>query len=275
MRVRINILGCRVLEKLDVVVCSKDRPENLAVCIPRFSKQLRYDNFYVFEGSLNPRKKLLSSIEKEYGVKVVFVPKLKFGAVRALIMEHCTSDYVAMVDDDILLGKNWLDGLLSEFKKDDVVAVSSKLIYGDGLVRKLCLANLRTAGGSGGAAIYDRKAILSLGNFDKRIHRGEDMELELRIDEKGKRWFKSQKVFAFHPVNLKDYLNRPKANVCGWNFIMKYSKNKWKFMTIRFASVFVMPVYYFWKTFDLRIAGCHLIYKAKALLYFLSRRYDE
>lgn len=261
--------------KLDLVVCSKDRPENLAVCVPRFSKQVKHNTFYVFEGSLNPDKTLLNSLERDFGIKVVYVPRLKFGAVRALIMEHCSADYVAMVDDDIFLSKNWLDGLLSEFGKADVVAVSSKLIYGDGLIRKLSLANLQTSGGSGGAALYDRKAVLALGNFDKRIHRGEDMELELRINEKGKRWFKSQKVFAFHPVSWKDYLNRPKANVCGWNFIMQYSKSKWKFMTIRFASVFVMPVYYFWKTFDLRIAGCYLIYKAKALFYFLSRRYDE
>jgi glycosyltransferase involved in cell wall biosynthesis len=260
--------------KLDLVVCSKDRPDNLAECIPRFSKQVPHDSFYVFEGSLNPNKTVLNRLEQDYGVKVVYVPGLKFGAVRALIMEHCSSDYVAMVDDDIFLSYNWLNGLLMDFEKPDVVAISSKLIYGDGLVRKLSMANLQISGGSGGAALYNRKAVLALGNFNSSIHRGEDMELELRIQRNGKRWLKSQKVYAYHPVSLMDFLNRPKANVCGWNFIMSYSKHKYWFITKRFASTFVMPVYYFWHTFDLRVAGFWFIYKMKALLYYLSGKYS-
>jgi len=237
------------------------------------SKLVPSKKIYVFEGSLKPNNSVLKKLTERFNVEVVKVPYLKFGAVRNLIMKRCTSRYVAMIDDDIFLEHDWFKTLMQEFDGSNVVAVSSKLIYGDGLIATLCEANKRTSGGSGGAAIYDREAILEIGNFNMNIHRGEDMELELRIHNAGKRWVKSQKTRAHHPVTLKQFLDRPKANVCGWNFIMQYSKLKWKFMGKRFASTFIMPIYYLWKTFDPRIATIWFTYKLKCLLYYLSRRY--
>jgi glycosyltransferase involved in cell wall biosynthesis len=231
------------------------------------------NNIYIFEGSLHPNWTILDKLKNRFNVKVVLVPYLRFGAVRNLIMLTCKSDFVAMVDDDIQLEKDWFKVLMNEFADSKVVAVSSKLIFGDGVVAKLCWANKRTSGGSGGAAIYDRKAILELGNFNEKIHRGEDVELELRILNVGKKWVKSQKTRAYHPLTILEFLDRPKANVCGWDFIMKNSTCRVKFMLKRFASTFIMPVYYFWGTFDFRCAGLWLIYKMKALLYYLSGRY--
>lgn len=261
--------------KTDIVVCSKDRPENLLSCIPRFSKQIPHSAFYIFCGSLCPNKPILELLEQDYGVKVVYVPKLKFGAVRALAMEHCSSDYVAMVDDDIELSEGWFDGLISEFHNPNVVAVSSHLVFsGDKITNKLSKANKRTSGGSGGAAIYNRKDILGCGNFNSAIHRGEDMELELRIQMAGKKWLKSQKISAYHPISsVMEFLSRPSSNVVGWNFIMQYSKRKWLFIAKRFASIFIMPIYYLWQTGDLRVSGVWFIFKLKAMLSYLSGRY--
>lgn len=260
---------------VDVVVCTKDRPQLLPPCIAMITKLIPCINIYVFEGSLKPNWKVLNQLKDQFGTKVVLVPHLKFGAVRNLIMTSCTSKFVAMVDDDITLEKDWFPTLMSELKGEKVVAVSSKLIFGEGAVKKLSWANKRTSGGSGGAAIYDRKAVLSLGNFDKNIHRGEDMELELRIHAAGKRWVKTQRTCAYHPITLQEFLERPKANVCGWDFIMRYSKHRVTFISVRFASTFIMPIYYLWQTLDLRCAGIWFIYKLKSLIYYLSGRYRE
>lgn len=258
---------------IDVVVCTKDRSHLLNDCTSMIDRLIPHKNIYVFEGSLKPNWKILNLLKDKFGIKVIHVPHLKFGAVRNLVMTTCKSDFVAMVDDDIRLEKDWFNVLMKEFEDQRVVAVSSKLIFEDPVISKLSWANKRISGGSGGAAIYDRKAILELGNFDDNIHRGEDMELELRIQATGEKWLKSQKTCAFHPTTVKEFLDRPKANVIGWDFIMRNSKHRTRFMAKRFASTFVMPIYYLWRTFDLRCAGIWFIYKMKSLLYYLSGRY--
>lgn len=258
---------------VDVVVCTKDRLDQLLGCIPMIRKLIPYAKIFVFEGSLNPNWRVLDALKDKYDVEIVSVPHLTFGAVRNLVMKTCRSDYVAMVDDDIRLKPDWFEVLMQEFSDSKVVAVSSKLIFENALISKLSWSNKRTSGGSGGAAIYDRKAILEIGNFNEKIHRGEDMELELRIQAAGKLWLKSHKTWAYHPTTVKEFLDRPKANVIGWDFIMRNSTHRTKFMVKRFASTFIMPVYYFWKTFDPRCAAVWFIYKMKSLLYYLSGMY--
>jgi len=258
---------------VDVVVCTKDRPDRLLECIPMIHKLIPYAKIFVFEGSLNPNRNVIDILNTQFNIEVVLVPHLTFGAVRNLVMKTCSSDYVAMVDDDIRLKPDWFEVLMQEFSDSEVVAVSSKLIFENALVSKLSWSNKRSSGGSGGAAIYDREAILELGNFNEKIHRGEDMELELRIEAAGKLWLKSHKTWAYHPTTIKEFLDRPKANVIGWDFIMQNSTHRTKFMVKRFASTFIMPVYYFWKTLDPRCAGIWFIYKIKSLVYYLSGRY--
>jgi len=261
---------------IEVVVCTKDRPEKLEACVPRFKEQIPFDTFTVYEGSKFPSKDVIEKLEP-LGVNFQYVHGKLFGAVRKAALVNSQADYVAMVDDDIFLSKDWFKGLMREFKDPDVVAVSSRLIYtGHPVLESLYKGNTRTSGGSGGAAIYKRKAIVDLGNFSDEIHRGEDMELELRIQAAGKKWRKSQSVYALHPVeSLREFLQRPKANVVGWNYIMRYSQHKWRFIGKRVASTFLMPIYYFWKTGDPRTAAVWFIYKWRALSSFLSGEYER
>ena len=266
------------LPSVDIVICTKDRPDKLRGCIGRFKRQIPHQRIIVYDGSAHPDRETLAYLKQFSDVEVRFVNGLLFGAVRRLALEESTAEYVAMVDDDIYLSPGWFDGLMMDLESDpQAVAVSSKLVYtGHPIVQKLSQSNLRTSGGSGGAAIYNRHAVIELGNFSSNIHRGEDMELELRIQAAGKRWRKSQQVYALHPVgSVKEFLGRPSANVVGWNYIMAYSKHKWLFMAKRFASTFVMPVYYLWSTGDLRASGVWFIFKLKAMLSFLSGRYQR
>lgn len=266
------------LPTVDIVICTKDRPEKLRSCVSRFKRQIPHQKLIVYEGSLQPDKATLKYLEQFEDVEVRFVPHLLFGAIRKAALACSTADYVAMVDDDIYLCEGWFDGLLMEMEKDPyAIAVSSRLVYvGHPVVQKLSQANQRCSGGSGGAALYDREAVLAVGNFSENIHRGEDMELELRIQGAGLKWKKSQCVYALHPVgSIQEFLGRPNANVVGWNFIMQHSKHKWLFMTQRFASTLIMPFYYLWRTGDLRVSGVWFIFKMKALLSFLSGRYQK
>lgn len=256
---------------VDLVICTKDRDNLLAECVSRYASQLDYNNIIVMDSTADPDMNMLKKID---GVTWVFTPDVKLGYARNTALKHCSSDYVAMLDDDLLVSDQWQAQLLPAFYDPDVVAVSSKIIYGEGFIAKLFHSGLRERGGSGGCAIYNRKAVIELGGFNENIHRGEDTELERRIEKNGKKWIRNQDVLAFHPLTVKEFLVRPRANVCGWNFIMKHSQSKLKFIAKRFASIWVMPVYYFWRTLDPRILGCYFIYKLTSMLYYLSGRYD-
>lgn len=263
--------------KIEVVVCTKNRPEKLASCVPRFKKQIPYDQFTVYEGSEHPSKPVIEHLEQEHDVTFRYVPQKLFGAVRHDSIAQSDADYICMVDDDIYLSKGWFEGLMRGFSDPNVVAMSSKLIYtGPKLLQRIFESNLKVSGGSGGASIYDRRKVLECGNFSNKIHRGEDMELELRIHAAGKKWVKNQRVKAYHPIDsISTFLRRPYANVVGWNFIMQYSKHKWRFIAERFASLLFMPSYYAIKTGDPRAFGVWFIYKWRALSCFLRGKYQR
>lgn len=254
--------------KIDFVICSKDRTDKLLVQIPALNK-LPHNELWIYEGSLKPDLDRLRKLKEKYGVRIILVPYLKFGNVRAKVMEYSTADFVAMVDDDVKLCPNWLELLMSEFKDKDVAAASSKIIYDWKFLKKMCFKNIRGTGESGGAAIYKRDAILALGNFNKKIHVGEDMELKLRVNKLGRKWVRSRHAYALHPITLKEYLNRPKGYAIGWKFIMSYNQRKWRFLLTRFGAIFVMPFYYFLQTGDLRVLGVYFLYKLNAMISFL------
>lgn len=268
-----KIKGWLGLVSVDVVVCSKNRNELLVDCFDRIRRVVPCRFMFLYDGSDVPDLDVYKVLVG-LNVKIISVsPDMRFGAVRAKIMNEVNADYIAMIDDDIILQSNWFNALMNEFKCSRVVAVSSNLIFSDPILAKLGRANKRVSVVSGGAAIYDRKAILEIGNFNPNIHRGEDMELELRINACGKRWVKSNLTFAVHPLTIQEFLRRAKCNVVGWDFIMKNSKYRFKFLVVRFGSCFVMPVYYFFKTFDLRASGLWMVYKFQSLLYWLSGKY--
>lgn len=260
---------------IDAAVCTKNRPRKVDSALLRIKDIKGINQIHVFDGSENFQN-IITRKEKHKNVNIVVIPsEMLLGAIRNFIFTHIKTKYIAMIDDDIILEKGWIEVLMKEFQNSNVVAVSGKIVYVGGLLKKIFMANKRTTGGSGGAAIYDREAILNLGNFNKNIHRGEDIELELRIRASGKKWVKSQQIHAFHPSSLTEFLNRPKANIIGWDFIMKESKQKTSFILERFASTLIMPFYYTFRTLDPRAGGIIFIYKFKSLYYYLTKKYLE
>ena len=244
----------------------------------RLNALLPEAKIYFYEASEEPNYDVLHKAAHQFHTYTVFVsPTAKFGSVRARVMKERSADFIAMIDDDVILSRDWFEVLLEELENPDVVAAGSLVTYLDdkGILRKLSdKAALRFSGGSGGASIYKRKEILALGNFNEKIHRGEDMELKLRVDAAGKKWITCRKTQCFHPMkNVLQFLEKPKANVIGWDFVMQHSGHKFRFMAERFGSTLVMPIYYLFSTKDARCAAVWAVYKWKSLLYYLSKRY--
>lgn len=264
--------------KLDVVICTKDRPEQLKRSVAMCNQLLPYRRLYVYDGTVNKDEELLQYLTDKYGVYVVDVKGLTFGAVRNLAMKATDADYVAMIDDDITLTWSWLSGVMKKFEDPKVAASQGRLIYGSGnnLIRKLSENARRDDGGSGGASIYDRKKILEVGNFNKNVHRGEDLELKLRLQAKGYKWAKNVEVRAYHPVtSYRAWLDRPRADAVGYEFIMRNTGHRTRFMFERFGSFLVMPIYYLWTTRDPRCSALWLAYRFLGIYHYLRGNFAK
>ena len=244
----------------------------------RISNTIPNPNLHIYEGSLKRDWNILDELKDRFNANVVLVYGLKFGAVRNLALKSCKNDYVAMIDDDIVLGCGWFRRVFSRFKENDVVASQGKIIYGSNgsVVNKLSKASLRDSGGSGGASIYDRKQILSLGNFNKEIHRGEDLELKLRINNSGFKWAQNINAVVYHPISdIKSFLWRAKVDVSGYKFVLKHSKNRTRFFIERLGALLIMPTYYLWRTRDLRCFGVWGLFRFLGLWYFLTNNCED
>ena len=259
--------------KIDVVICSKDRPELLRKCTQQIFELIPYNKIFVYEGSVR-KDVILETIAQEYNIKIVDVQGLQFGAVRNMAIINSNADYIAMIDDDIILTHDWFFKVMGMFKNENVAASQGRLIYGtNNIMTKISENALRDDGGSGGASIYDRKKILEIGNFNKKIHRGEDMELKLRMQCHGYVWAKNVNALSFHPVDtVKSFVNRSKADVVGWKFIMENSNNRTRFLIERFVSCLIMPIYYMWKTFDPRCGAIWALFRWKGMFQFLLNK---
>lgn len=263
-----------------MVIGSKDRPGLLIRAVQQVEREIPYENLFIYEGSEDPDLGLLSWI-KEHIRNVTIFPAygMSFGQFRSDGMSRSKADFVAHIDDDIILSKNWFSLVISRFQDPRVLASQGRLIYGTddrNPVTKLSRMALRDEGGSGGASIYDRKKVLEIGNFDPRVHRGEDMELKLRTQKAGYLWVKENSAVAFHPVgSVLEFIRRPRGDVVSWDFIMQYSSNRSRFFLERFGSCLIMPFYYGWKTRDLRCFGTWGLFRLVGLVSFLTKKYKK
>jgi glycosyltransferase involved in cell wall biosynthesis len=111
-------------------------------------------------------------------------------AARLMGAEAAVSDWVALVDADVVLPDGSLAGLVEEFKADGYTALQAGLhSVGGGEYWGEALANHHRTGRSKSwfglvATIFERDQLLRHG-FDDRFASGEDIELRWRLKEAG------------------------------------------------------------------------------------------
>jgi len=192
-----------MVDKLSIIVCSKDRHEELNLLID-----------VLHELTLAQQQAELIVVEDVSGCfPPVFEPNAKadiyiqmdktndgFGAIRQRGVEAASGDIIVFIDDDCMPCAGWLETLLLPFADQDVVAVGGGILPQDGgmVAQATALIGL-PAGGlprlllsnkepscsdllSTGNLALRRSAVLAAGGFDTR-HRfgGEDQQLVAKL----------------------------------------------------------------------------------------------
>lgn len=174
----------------DVIVLDIDGVEMLRACLDSIYAQtvpprrvIVYDN-----GSRVPTRDARATVirsETNRGFA---------GGVNAALA-HCESEYVALVNNDVVLDRDWLTSVIAALDRNPKVAAVQTVIrrdertidgagidWSDGTIRQIAYPKSRVDGVSATAALY-RRALL---HFDERFFAYyEDVELSARLREEG------------------------------------------------------------------------------------------
>lgn len=182
------------LPSATVVVCTRDRPEDLAKCLP-FLARLVERGVEVLIVDNCPSDKRTEQLVKGYsGIGYIYEPHPGLNVARNRGLRAAQSEIVAFIDDDAIPDAGWLDALRRNFV-DPMVAVVTGITlpieletpaqqwfektnsFGRGYVRRIFEASLTSVLGSGqaGAGVnmaIRREAVAEIGLFDEALDGG-------------------------------------------------------------------------------------------------------
>ncbi|MBE1547954.1 GT2 family glycosyltransferase [Mycobacterium sp. OAS707] len=112
------------LPPISVVVCTRDRPEQLRDVIKNLT-ELPYPEYEVLVVDNNPASGLTPPVVEAFAganVRLVSAAGSGLSIARNTALKHAHFDIVAFTDDDVIVDPNWLDNLAFGFGRDERVA---------------------------------------------------------------------------------------------------------------------------------------------------------
>ena len=111
---------------ISVVVCTRDRPQQLDQCLAALSR-LEYSAYDVVVVDNAPRNERGQDVALRWGVRYLTEPVGGLSRARNRGARACETEIVAYIDDDAVAEPDWLSALAREFE-DPLVAVATGAI---------------------------------------------------------------------------------------------------------------------------------------------------
>lgn len=109
-----------------VVVCTRDRPDNLARCLAAI-KRVEYPLQVVVVDSA-PQAFPAGAVAERFGTGYLLEPRAGLSRARNLGAVACSGDIVAYTDDDSLPDVNWLRAMMGHFADPEVAIVTGRIL---------------------------------------------------------------------------------------------------------------------------------------------------
>jgi GT2 family glycosyltransferase len=222
---------------LTVAICTKDRTENLARCLksllklqqPKSAGSPRFEIVVVDNAPSNEQTKVLvSSLQNVHYVREP-KPGLDFARNRAL--KEATGELLAFLDDDVVVDRNWLDGLMEAWAENPEAIAFTGLVLPYELVTEAQILFERGGGfrrgfekirysqtllgnplhpcgagifGAGCNMAFRREILLKLGGFDEALDTGAplpgggDLDIFYRVIRAGYSLVYEPQYLVFH-----------------------------------------------------------------------------
>lgn len=115
--------------RLSIIVCTRDRPDDLAICLAAISR-LDYDNFEVVVVDNAPSSSASRDLVTELYPDINYVreerPGLDYARNRGIL--EASGEILAFTDDDVVVDPRWLSALAAVFAGDATVGMVTGLI---------------------------------------------------------------------------------------------------------------------------------------------------
>jgi len=113
--------------QVTVVICTRDRPDELERCLASFSTQTRHpDQILVVDNASKDERTML--VARRAGVDYVREDRPGLDFARNTGVKAAKGDLVVYTDDDVVITPNWLERLIMAFDADDVMAVTGLVL---------------------------------------------------------------------------------------------------------------------------------------------------
>ena len=195
-------------------------------------------------------------IAKSYNVRIFvcdgFVSKArKFGVNAAL------GKYVAFVDSDVYISKNWLENIILTIKNFKIEGAIGKVVTGDSIMKKYsnisfpfsqdkrfwirdCFPTVNT--------VILKERIIKVGNFDDSLTSSEDGDLTKRLLDNGFNFMFEPSAVCYHDYNasLKSMIKRDIWYTKGiFICMLRYGIKSWffKVFTIKLLASIIFFIF--------------------------------
>lgn len=182
--------------RISIVIPAYNEEKYLPHTLQSIQKLLRKpDEVIVIDGESTDQT---GAIAKQFGAKVIRIPKTTIGAARQAGLAAATCDIIATTDADTIVPTLWLNKIETALTEPGVVGVYSGYRVPDGRLFYRFIINVvhpfifflsqwwERPIGSGQNTAYLRKAALAAGGYPTRFQSVEDIELMRRLKRIGK-----------------------------------------------------------------------------------------
>lgn len=203
---------------VSVVVCTRDRPDQLERCLTSLSRLSARPKQIIVVDNAPTTGRTRAVVGRFPNVMYVPEPRPGLSAARNASLAHATGELIAFTDDDVTVHPQWLVGLAAAFDRDGVEAVTGLVLAAEletpaqvaferviggfnGGYRSFAFgpeyfAEMRPYGvpvwrmGAGANMAVRRQTLVELGGFDERLGAGaagcsEDSEFWYRVLARG------------------------------------------------------------------------------------------
>lgn len=196
---------------ISTLICTYKRQKLLEKCLEtiiRKSIELP-DEIVIVDGEEGRAKNIVVKYQKEFpNIKLISAKNINLAVSRNIGLPHCTGDIIALTDDDVIASSDWVKRIKELHKEHpEAGAIGGKIIsVGNKLLDKVAdlvifqfpdkADYIRTVAGAN--ASYKREAIKAVGKFDETLFRGEDVDYNWRVLEKGYKIYYDPRLVVQH-----------------------------------------------------------------------------
>ena len=265
--------------KLSIIIVTRNRADMLKHCLDSLARQTKKpDEVLVVDNDSNDNtKEMVNNFKKKLPVKYIFEPKVGIPIARNTGIKNAKYDIIAFIDDDCIAEENWINNLLCAHKKNpDILIIQGKTYETskNGVISgsiQYLLENCNPLPLDTKNLSFKRRLLGSLGYlFDEKFRVCEDVELGVRLQQKGYKVFYSKNIIIYHnqevcfPTFFKQQFIHGKY---AYLLKYKYKKNKKGLPTdlhnvcLMIGSLLIMPCVHMFR-------GIKVIGVVRSIKYF-------